>query len=55
VLVSTTVKDLVAGAGIVFADRGAHTLKGVPGEWGLFAVEQPDGGRVPTDPNAAIH
>jgi pimeloyl-ACP methyl ester carboxylesterase len=39
VLVSQTVKDLVAGSGIVFADRGATGLKGVPGEWRLFAVE----------------
>jgi class 3 adenylate cyclase len=39
VLVSSTVKDLVAGSGIVFEDRGAHDLKGVPGEWRLFAVE----------------
>jgi class 3 adenylate cyclase len=38
VLVSQTVKDLVAGSGIEFADRGAHELKGVPGEWRLFAV-----------------
>jgi len=38
VLVSNTVKDLVAGSGIRFEDRGAHTLKGVPGEWRLFAV-----------------
>ena len=38
VLVSSTVKDLVAGSGIQFDDRGAHTLKGVPGEWHLFAV-----------------
>jgi class 3 adenylate cyclase len=38
VLVSGTVKDLVAGSGIRFADRGAHVLKGVPGEWPLFAV-----------------
>ena len=38
VLVSGTVKDLVAGSGIRFADRGAHVLKGVPGEWHLFAV-----------------
>ena len=40
VLVSSTVKDLVAGAGIEFADRGAAALKGVPGEWRLFAVER---------------
>src|SRR5207253_9454783 len=38
VLVSSTVKDLVAGAGIPFEDRGTHELKGVPGEWRLFAV-----------------
>jgi class 3 adenylate cyclase len=39
VLVSGTVKDLVVGSGIVFADRGEHELKGVPGTWRLFAVE----------------
>src|SRR5262249_20699127 len=39
VLVSSTVKDLVAGAGLKFGDRGAHTLKGVSDEWRLFAVE----------------
>jgi class 3 adenylate cyclase len=39
VLVSSTVKDLVVGSGIEFADRGEHELKGVPGEWRLFAVE----------------
>jgi pimeloyl-ACP methyl ester carboxylesterase/class 3 adenylate cyclase len=39
VLVSSTVKDLVAGSGIEFRDRGATELKGVPGEWRLFAVE----------------
>jgi len=33
VLASRTVKDLVAGSGIVFEDRGAHQLKGIPGEW----------------------
>jgi class 3 adenylate cyclase len=38
VLVSGTVKDLVAGSGIDFADRGTHELKGVPGEWKLYAV-----------------
>jgi class 3 adenylate cyclase len=38
VLVSSTVKDLVAGSGIEFEDRGAHDLKGVPGEWRLYAV-----------------
>jgi class 3 adenylate cyclase/pimeloyl-ACP methyl ester carboxylesterase len=39
VLVSSTVKDLVAGSGIDFDDRGEHELKGVPGSWKLFAVE----------------
>jgi pimeloyl-ACP methyl ester carboxylesterase/class 3 adenylate cyclase len=38
VLVSNTVKDLVAGSGIEFTDRGARELKGIPGEWRLFAV-----------------
>jgi len=38
VLVSSTVKDLVAGSGIEFRDRGSHELKGVPGEWRLYAV-----------------
>jgi class 3 adenylate cyclase len=39
VFVSGTVKDLVAGSGIEFEDRGEHTLKGVPGEWKLYAVK----------------
>jgi class 3 adenylate cyclase len=39
VLVSSTVRDLVAGAGLRFADRGTHGLEGVPDEWRLFAVE----------------
>jgi class 3 adenylate cyclase len=38
VFVSRTVTDLVAGSGIDFADRGVHSLKGVPGEWQLYAV-----------------
>lgn len=38
VLVSSTVKDLVAGSGIKFEDRGLHRLKGVPEEWRIFAV-----------------
>jgi class 3 adenylate cyclase len=38
VLVSQTVKDLVAGSGIEFDERGAAELKGVPGEWRLYAV-----------------
>ena len=38
VLVSRTVKDLVAGSGIEFADRGTHTLKGIPDTWQLYGV-----------------
>jgi class 3 adenylate cyclase len=38
VLVSGTVKDLVVGSGIEFDDRGSHSLRGVPGEWRLYAV-----------------
>jgi class 3 adenylate cyclase len=41
VLVSQTVKDLVAGSGITFDDRGLAELKGVPGEWRLFSVVSP--------------
>jgi class 3 adenylate cyclase len=40
VLVSSTVKDLVAGSGLEFEERGTHELKGVPGEWRLYAVRQ---------------
>ena len=40
VLVSSTVKDLVAGAGLEFRDRGTAELKGVPAAWRLFAVER---------------
>lgn len=40
VLVSGTVKDLVVGSGFEFDDRGEHELKGVPGEWRLFAVSR---------------
>ena len=38
VVASSTVKDLIAGSGITFADRGTHVLKGVPDEWRLYAV-----------------
>lgn len=38
VLASNTVKDLVSGSGLRFADRGAHALKGVPGAWQLYAA-----------------
>lgn len=38
VLVSSTVRELVVGSGLEFVDRGMRTLKGVPGEWRLFAI-----------------
>ena len=38
VLVTSTVRDLVAGSGLAFADRGRHALKGVPGEWSILAL-----------------
>jgi DNA-binding NarL/FixJ family response regulator len=41
VVVSSTVRDLVAGSDIAFADRGEHDLKGVPDRWRLFAVDDP--------------
>jgi class 3 adenylate cyclase len=41
VLVSSTLRDLVIGSGLEFEERGAHELKGVPGEWHLFAVASP--------------
>jgi hypothetical protein len=40
VLVSQTVRDLVAGSGIEFEDRGVQSLKSAPGEWRLYAVAQ---------------
>jgi class 3 adenylate cyclase len=51
ILVSSTVKDLVAGSGLRFADRGEYVLKGIPDPWRLFAVEKagasPDGSLTP--------
>jgi class 3 adenylate cyclase/pimeloyl-ACP methyl ester carboxylesterase len=41
VLVSSTLRDLVIGSGLQFEERGAYHLKGVPGEWRLFAVASP--------------
>jgi class 3 adenylate cyclase len=38
VLVSSTVKDLVAGSGLEFEDRGEHEFKGVPGKWRVHAA-----------------
>jgi pimeloyl-ACP methyl ester carboxylesterase/class 3 adenylate cyclase len=46
VLVSRTVKDLVAGSGLEFADRGVHRLKGIPDVWQIFAVQQEIGGEA---------
>ena len=47
VLVSGTVRDLVVGSGIEFDDRGSTELKGVPGEWRLYAVR-------PQSPDASL-
>ena len=52
VLVSSTVKDLVVGSGITFADRGAHALKGVADEWRVFAVDRVEA--PPSVPLAAL-
>jgi len=41
VFVSSTVKDLVAGSGLTFAEHGTFELKGVPGTWRIFRVESP--------------
>jgi len=38
VLVTSTVRDLVAGSGLAFVDRGHHALRGIPGEWLLFSL-----------------
>jgi class 3 adenylate cyclase len=54
VLASGTVRDLVLGSGIEFADRGAHELKGVPGEWRLFAVEAAAGRTVDSSELAPV-
>jgi len=41
VLVSSTVHDLVVGSNIAFVDRGMHAMKGIAGDWQLFAVAGP--------------
>lgn len=46
VLVSSTVKDLVAGSGLTFERRGEHELKGVPGAWHLYAAAAPEPGEA---------
>jgi pimeloyl-ACP methyl ester carboxylesterase len=43
VLVSSTVRDLVAGSGLMFSDKGTYELKGVPGSWRILRVEAPTG------------
>lgn len=48
VLVSSTVRDLVAGSGITFTDRGGHILRGIPGEWRLFTPDVPEVGTRPS-------
>ncbi len=56
VLVTSTLRELVAGSGLEFADRGQHTLKGVPGTWQLYGLEAVDGHPlepVPDPPAAA--
>ena len=48
VLVSSTVRDLMAGSGITFTDRGTHILRGLPGEWRLFTPDGPAVGARPS-------
>jgi hypothetical protein len=55
VLVSSTVKDLVVGSGIEFADRGSHELKGVPGDWRLLAVADHRPASQPAVPGRRDH
>ncbi len=55
VWVSSTVKDLVAGSGIAFEDRGTHSLKGVTGEWRLFRVMSDVGGSVQEAARDSLH
>jgi class 3 adenylate cyclase len=46
VLVSSIVRDLAAGSGIEFEDRDTHSLKGVPGDWRLFAARLSERSRI---------
>jgi class 3 adenylate cyclase len=52
VLVSSTVKDLVVGSNLEFEDRGPHELRGVPGEWRLFALRELNRARAAATPSA---
>ena len=46
--ISSTVRDLLAGSGLVFGDRGLRALKGMPGDWRLYCLEPPPaGGAIP--------
>ena len=54
VLVSSTVKDLMIGSTAGFTDRGGHELKGVPGQWQVYRVGDPDEVAEPID-NARLH
>ena len=51
VLVTATLRELVAGSGLGFADRGTHTLKGVPGTWQLYGLEAVDGRSLESVPD----
>jgi class 3 adenylate cyclase/pimeloyl-ACP methyl ester carboxylesterase len=52
VMVSRTVRDLVAGSGLAFRERGEHELKGVPGKWELFALADSDNDPIQVAPEA---
>jgi class 3 adenylate cyclase len=45
-MVSSTVKDLMVGSGVTFADKGKYVLKGIEGEWRLYEVVDSSEGRV---------
>jgi class 3 adenylate cyclase len=50
IIVSGIVKNLVAGSGIEFTERGTYTLKGLPGEWQIFSPRVPDSEEAPVQP-----
>jgi hypothetical protein len=52
VLVSRTVRDLTLGSGLVYDDSGVHQLKGVPGEWELYALSHAPAAPAATDADA---
>lgn len=55
IMVSSTVRDLVTGSGIGFVDRGARSLKGVPGEWQLLAVDRDGPSPTSREGRLAVH